>query len=231
MARERAVVLLSGGLDSAYNLWAASREMDVILALTFDYGQRAAESEIRASQKLCAIRGVNHRILELPWFRDFTQTSLVNSNAKVPTGRELAIEDLETSTKSAAAVWIPNRNGVFLNIAAAYAEGLEASVVLTGFNAEEAVTFPDNSLAYQQALNQAFRYSTCGRVRVYSFCGDLSKEQIVQAARTIQMPFADIWPCYFSGDEWCGVCESCQRFARVMNGARQDGQSLSGAEL
>jgi 7-cyano-7-deazaguanine synthase len=216
MSRARALVLLSGGLDSAYNLWQAPRDYQVVRALTFDYGQRAAAAEIKSAQKLCARLKIEHQVIALPWFKDFTQTSLVNHQQEVPVGRSVSIDELTASEQTAKAVWVPNRNGVFLNIAAAYAEGLGAEVVLAGFNAEEAVTFPDNSVAYLDALNNAFRFSTANHVRVQSYCANLNKTQIVAEARHIGLPLDMVWPCYFSGDEWCGQCESCQRFTRAV---------------
>ena len=219
MARLRAVVLLSGGLDSAFNLWQAPRDYQVVKALTFDYGQRAATSEINAAQKLCARLKIDHQVIALPWFSDFTRTSLVNLKEAIPVGSGVSIDELAQSQETAKAVWVPNRNGIFLNIAAAYAEGLGAEVVLTGFNAEEAVTFPDNSVQYLDALNQSFYFSTANHVKVQSYCANLSKTQIVTEARHIGLPLNMVWPCYFSGEEWCGQCESCQRFARAVREA------------
>jgi 7-cyano-7-deazaguanine synthase len=220
MSRKRAVVLLSGGLDSAFNLWRAPRECDVVLAVTFDYGQRAAQSEISAGRKLCERLGVPHKVVELPWFKDFTRTSLINTQAQVPVGRDIEIDHFETSAKSAKAVWVPNRNGIFINIAAAYAEGLGAEVLLAGFNAEEAATFPDNSLDFVYASTQSLRYSTANHVRVHSYCINLTKTQIVREALRMELPLEHVWPCYFSGDEWCGQCESCQRFSRAVREAK-----------
>lgn len=220
MSRKRAVVLLSGGLDSAFNLWRAPREYDVVLAVTFDYGQRAARSEINAGRTLCEKLGVPHQIVELPWFKDFTRTSLINQGAEVPVGRDIEIDHFETSAKSAKAVWVPNRNGIFINIAAAYAEGLGAEILLAGFNAEEAATFPDNSLDFVYASSQALRFSTANQVRVHSYCINLTKTQIVREAMGMGLPLEVVWPCYFSGDEWCGQCESCQRFARAVREAK-----------
>src|SRR5689334_13863860 len=117
-----AVVLLSAGLDSTYNLHRAHGEDGVVLALTFDYGQKAAAREIEKSAALCRSLGVPHKVVSLPWFRDFTSTSLVSSSS-VPTGSDVSIDDMEVSTRTKEAVWVPNRNGILLNIAAGFAEG------------------------------------------------------------------------------------------------------------
>lgn len=215
----KAVVLLSGGLDSAYNLWKAQFDHQILLAITFDYGQRAAKREIDSAQKLSSQLNVPHRVIELPWFKDFTQTSLVNGDEDVPQGAQVEIDHLKTSQATAKAVWVPNRNGIFLNIGAAYAEGLGADIVLTGFNLEEATTFPDNTIDYLNSLDMAFSYSTANKVKVKSYCGAMTKTQIIQDAIKIKLPFKDLWPCYLGQDHWCGKCESCQRFSRAWHSA------------
>lgn len=225
MNRHRAVVLLSGGLDSAFNLWQAKRDHDVVLSLTFDYGQRAAAAEVRSAAKLSQLCGVTHQVVQLPWFKDFTSSSLVNRQAVVPLAHDIEIDSLEVSNQTAKAVWVPNRNGIFLNIAAGYAEGLGADLILTGFNIEEAATFPDNTQAYLDATNFALEFSTANKVRAFSYCANMSKTEIVRAGKKIGLPLKELWPCYLDGEEWCGVCESCQRFARAVRAKDEVGIS------
>lgn len=212
----KSVVLLSSGLDSTVNLFAAREKSEVVLALTFNYGQRAASKEIQRAKAIADLVGVRHQVVELPWFSEFTRTSLVNSSIDVPVHEKVSIDDFEVSTNTAAAVWVPNRNGIFLNIAAAYAEGLGAQWIIPGFNAEEAVTFADNSQEYLEAATESLRFSTQNQVRVQCFTTQKNKTEIVQLGKSLDVPFDLIWPCYFGGDSPCGECESCQRFARAM---------------
>jgi len=213
---KRSLVLLSSGLDSTVNLYSALAESVVVLALTFDYGQRAATREIEHARDLAATLGIPHKVLALPWFRDFTRTSLVDSDQAVPTDANVGINDFELSTASAKAVWVPNRNGIFLNIAAAFAEGLNADWIIPGFNREEAVTFPDNSAAFLEATTRSLDYSTSNHVAVKCFTTELDKIEIVKLGRKLNVPFHKVWACYFGGEAQCGSCESCQRFARAM---------------
>ncbi len=210
-----AVVLLSAGLDSTFNLLKALQQFRSITALTFDYGQKAAEREKAQSKRLAEHFKINHKIIEVPWFRDFTNTSLV-ADAKVPTGGDVNIEDSARSQATAQSVWVPNRNGIFLNIAAGFAEGIGAGFVIPGFNLEEAQTFPDNSAAFLKALDESFAYSTQGRVRTLCYSAHLTKTQIVSEGLKLKLPFELLWPCYLPGDVWCGSCESCQRFKRAL---------------
>lgn len=206
----KGVAILSGGLDSTVSLAAATRKMDVVLALTFDYGQRAAKRERAAAAKIAAYYKIPHKVVAVPWLADLTGTALVNRRAKLPVN--------EMSVRSAKAVWVPNRNGVFIEIAAAHAESLGADRLITGFNKEEAVTFPDNSPAYVAAVNLALSYSTANGVRVVSFTGNLEKKGIVDLGRRLDAPLKFIWPCYEGGKRWCGECESCLRSLRALHG-------------
>ena len=206
----KGVAILSGGLDSTVSLAAATRKMDVVLALTFDYGQRAAKRERDASAKIAKHYKIPHNVIAIPWLAALTSTALVNRRAALPVN--------EMSVRSAKAVWVPNRNGVFIEIAAAHAESLGAERLITGFNKEEAVTFPDNSPAYVSAVNYALSYSTANGVRVVSFTRNLEKRGIVNLGRRLDAPLKHIWPCYEGGKRWCGECESCLRSLRALHG-------------
>ncbi len=215
-----AVVLLSGGLDSAVNLKMAADDGGVQLALTFDYGQRAAGREVAAAGAMARAVGAPHRVIALPWLAEICTTALVDTAREVP---RLTPEQLEEAAvvrgETARAVWVPNRNGVFINIAAAFAESGGASTVVTGFNAEEAATFPDNSAAFAAAANAALAYSTATQVRVMSYTQQLTKPEIVRLGRETGAPLGLIWSCYRGGEEHCGECESCARLERALRAA------------
>ena len=212
----RAISLLSGGLDSVVATTAVAREGTVELALTFDYGQRAAPAEVRAAQAVCRALAIPHRAIELPWLAEVTGTALVDRSAPLP---ELAADELDDAGKthaSAAAVWVPNRNGVFVNVAAAFAESLGCEAVVCGFNAEEGRTFPDNTPEFAAAATEALAFSTMNHVRVVSPTQDLTKAEIVALGRRLGAPLAHVWSCYEPGPEPCGRCESCLRSQRAM---------------
>ena len=89
-------------------------------------------------------------------------------------------------------------------------------MVIAGFNAEEAVTFPDNSPAFISAANKALSYSTLSRVQVLSPTSDLNKTEIVRLGMEIDAPLDLVWSCYEGGEVMCGVCESCMRLRRAL---------------
>jgi len=209
--RKRAVVLLSGGLDSgtALALWcAAGGRAD--LGLFADYGQRAAVPEAAASERLAQRFGAPWRRIELPWLGEAARDAscaLVGEGAPLPEARD----DAPGDEASAAAVWVPARNVVFCAAAAALAESIGTGWVVTGFNREEAATFPDNSEGFVAAMTAALALGTRASVRVASPTVGLDKPAIARAARAQGLGPEDFWSCYDSGPDRCGSCESCVR--------------------
>ncbi len=210
----KCIVLLSGGLDSAVSLAWAKRNKYPILCLTFLYGQKAAHKEKEAAVRLADHYQVDITVVEIPFLKEITKTALVNEDLEVPGALDL--EDEEEGKERAKKVWVPNRNGIFLNVAAAYVESLEASIIIAGFNREEAVSFPDNSPEFIQAVNNSLEYSTLSKVKVISPTQNLNKEEIVTMGHKLDLPFGYIWSCYTGEDKMCGECESCQRLDRAL---------------
>lgn len=214
----RAVGLLSGGLDStvALALVAARRLGSVELAVTIDYGQRAAAREIDAARRIAARLAVPHRVVALPFFRELGGGALLDAKLELPRPDRATLDRGGSAVvESADRVWVPNRNGVFIEVAAAFAESLGADAVVVGFNREEAATFPDNSQGYLAAINGALAFSTRGRVALASPTAALDKVEIVRAGSECAAPLDLIWPCYEGGADPCGTCESCQRLRRA----------------
>lgn len=214
-SRSKALVLLSSGLDSSVNFYEALQKFQVVLTLTFNYSQKAAACEIASARKLSELEGVKNQVIDLPWFSNFQSSSLINSQKSFPTQSEVQIDSHEQSLKTARSVWVPNRNGIFLNVAAGFAESLGAEFVIPGFNKEEASTFPDNSVEFMKALDQSFEFSTANHVKVECFTKDLEKPAILKRALELKVPLQHLWPCYDNQAKWCGVCESCLRSKRA----------------
>ncbi len=214
------IALLSSGLDSVV---AFKKELDahgVALAITFDYGQRAAAKEIEMARLICKRYGVRHLVMELSWLEEITGTSLVNRGEKVP---ELSEKELDETTgkakETAHLVWVPNRNGLFINIAASYGDAFGFDHIVVGFNAEEGATFTDNSMPFVEAINKSLNFSCEKKVQVVAPVGNMDKEEIIREGLKIEAPLDLSWSCYFSGETPCGKCESCLRRARAFKRA------------
>lgn len=213
--RFKAISILSGGLDSAVSTRLAMEKHEVTLALFFDYGQRAALKEKQAALAVSQYFKVPLQEIQLPWLKDCTHTALVNRGKELPTLSSLELDQKGASEASAAQVWVPNRNGLFINIAACLAESLGAKILLTGFNREEAQTFPDNSAQFTDAISKSLAYSTQVQCRVQSFTLEMDKVEIVKKALELNFPLSLLWSCYEGGEKMCGKCESCLRSKRA----------------
>ncbi len=213
MSLPRSLVLLSGGLDSVVNARQALDQTDMAGILCFDYGQKAAPREIEAARAIAELFKVPFRLIELPWMRDIDQGL---TQGRFPHYDAARLDEYDYAQDSARSVWVPNRNGVMINIAAAFAEAEKVDTIIVGFNREEAATFPDNTPEYLERANQALEYSTLQHPIVASFTIDMDKTQILEWGVEIEAPLQYVWSCYDQGDKMCGVCESCQRLKRAL---------------
>jgi len=210
------ISLLSGGLDSVVATWAAHRQHQLVLSLTFNYGQRAAQRESQAARQIADKLSCAHHVIELPWLGQLGASALTDRQQPVPVVSEEELNNYQAAQQRARAVWVPNRNGIFLSISAAYCDALDCGGIVCGFNAEEATTFPDNSPQFIQAAENFFTYSTGRHLKVLAPTVDLTKTQIVQLGQELGAPLHLVWSCYLGGDQHCWQCESCLRLRRAL---------------
>ncbi len=214
----KSIALLSSGMDSVVALTLALEDTDVELAITFDYGQLSAQREIEYSRRVCQHFGIEHRVIKLPWLAQISASALTGAK-EIPELKEEELDIKEIAEQTARQVWVPNRNGVFINIAASFAEALGCNSIIVGFDAEEAETFPDNSREYVEAINRSLEFSTLNGVKVIAPVIDLNKSQIVAIGMEKGAPLEWSWSCYYGDDKPCLKCESCQRRARAFKQA------------
>lgn len=212
----KSIILLSGGLDSVVSLACAKEEYNIELALTFDYGQKAKNKEISAAKAIAEHFNIKHEVIELSWLKQITKTSLVNDNESIPDVGFNNLDNFKITEDSAQKVWVPNRNGVFINIAAAYADSENYTHIIFGANAEEAATFSDNSQIFIDKINKSLEYSTLVKPKVFSPLIGYNKAEIVSLGIQHNAPFSLIRSCYTDNEKHCGQCESCLRFKRAL---------------
>lgn len=216
---KKAVILLSGGLDSLVSLAAAKDFCNVELALTFDYSQRALYEEIEAASLISKFYKIEHKVIKLPFLAEITNNALVDSHA------DLEFEKLDKN--SAKAVWVPNRNGLFLNIAASFADSMGYDYIIIGANKEEAGTFSDNSVEFLKRADGFFEYSTLKHPKILAPLAKLEKHEIINFALDKKVPLEYLKSCYnskkLSGVKHCGKCESCKRLrAAILKSVNKD---------
>ena len=213
------VALLSGGLDSTVAAFAARREGPVGVALVFDYGQRAAKRELESAKQIAKQLDAQCRVIALPFLEAVTKTALVMNDKVIPQVKMSKLDDRSETEKSAQDVWVPNRNGLFLNIAACVAEGEGFSEIVVGFNAEEAATFADNSANFVDRMERCFELSTLSRAKIFAPTIGLNKTEIVKLGLSLDVPFGEVYSCYQGQKRQCGRCESCLRSMRAYQNA------------
>jgi 7-cyano-7-deazaguanine synthase len=211
----KSIVLLSSGLDSTVAFKEAFDSCDEVLCVTFDYGQRARKKEMEFAKAICEQFRVGHIIIELPWYGNFR--GALTGGGEMP---KISISDLDNADvtqKTAQQVWVPARNVVFLSIGAALAENFKFDLIVTGFDAEEAATFPDNTPEFVESFNRMLTTGTLTHPGVYTPLIAMSKIDIVKRGVEIDAPIEWSWSCYLGGERPCGMCESCLRRVRAFD--------------
>lgn len=203
----KGIILLSGGLDSLVALGTSIKELGIELALTFDYGQKTALTEIEAAKKICNFYKIKHKVIILDWLKEITKTALITGD--IP-------KDNLGTIESAKAVWVPNRNGLFLNIAAAFADAHDYDYIVFGANKDEGTTFPDNTEEFRSAMTKVFESSTLKKPRVVAPLINYTKSDIVRIAIAESIPLELVRSCYSSNSKHCGLCESCKHLKTAL---------------
>jgi len=206
----RAVVLLSGGLDSATTLAVAREEGYECFALSFDYGQRHARELESAKQVAASLGAVKHLTLRLD-LRAIGGSALTDDIA-VPKGRSH-----EAIGTGIPVTYVPARNTIFLSHALAWAETLGSQDIFIGVNVLDASGYPDCRPefieAFERLANLATRAGVEGtsRFRVHAPLITLSKAQIVARAHELGVNLSLTWSCYEPEPDGraCGLCDSC----------------------
>jgi 7-cyano-7-deazaguanine synthase len=206
VARPRAVLCLSGGMDSCVCAALAARDYDVY-AVHFSYGQRTEARELKSAQEIAGLVGVRELLhLKIDLFRRIGGSALTDPGIAVPDApaNEAAIGGEIPVT------YVPFRNAHFLSAAVSWAEVLGAKKVVIGAVEQDSSGYPDCRPAYYDAFNQLIKMGTkVGEIRVETPLIAMRKEEIVRLGVELGAPFHVSWSCYSSEAEACGVCESC----------------------
>jgi 7-cyano-7-deazaguanine synthase len=198
----RAVVLLSGGMDSCVCAALASRDHDAA-ALHISYGQRTQERERASFQRICDRLGIHHRLaVRNEALKAIGGSALTDENIAVPESHELGIDIPVT--------YVPFRNAHFLAVAVSWAEVLGASKIYIGAVEQDSSGYPDCRPAYYEAYNRVIRAGTKeGGIEVVTPLIAMRKSEIVRLGLELGAPFDLTWSCYSREDRACGVCDSC----------------------
>jgi len=206
MSKKRAVILVSGGLDSATVLAIARQQGYECYALSFDYGQRH-NSELKAAANLARHYQVSeHKTISLG-MGEFGGSALTDTDIEVPTNED----------KGIPVTYVPARNTVFLSIALGWAEVLGAWDIFIGVNAVDFSGYPDCRPEFIEAFEKLANIATKagvehGSIKIHTPLIDLSKAEIIQKGNALHVDYSLTVSCYQAdkAGKACGQCESCR---------------------
>jgi 7-cyano-7-deazaguanine synthase len=205
VGREKAVVLLSGGLDSTVSAAVARSEGFDVLALTIDYGQRHSR-ELRSAKAVAKSLGAKEHLVLRVDMAKIGGSALTDGKMRVPkSGVKPGIP----------ATYVPARNLVFLSLAASFAERVGASRVYIGANSVDYSGYPDCRPEFIEAFGRAANLGTKagvegGGIEVVAPLQTMSKSDIVTLGTKLGAPLHLTWSCYEGGRLACGKCDSCR---------------------
>ena len=200
--KTRAVVLLSGGMDSCVCAALAAREHDVA-AVHVSYGQRTEERERRSFEGICDRLGIRDRlVVRNEALRAIGGSALTDENIAVPESHAIG--------SGVPVTYVPVRNAHFLAVAVSWAEVLGAEKVYIGAVEPDSSGYPDCRPAYYRAFNEVVKAGTKeGKIEIVAPLIAMRKAEIVTLGLELGAPFDLTWSCYQREDRACGVCDSC----------------------
>ena len=206
---QKAVILLSGGLDSATSAFMARKDVGKrgeLHALSFDYGQRH-KRELQCAQLLStALKVESHTFVTLD-LGPLASTSLINQDMEVPS---------QGLTEEIPSTWVPQRNSIFLAMGFALAEDVDADSIYAGFNAVDYSGYPDCRPEFVERIELGLnfaskRFVTTGRgFSIVTPVMHMTKAEVVFNGAKLEVPFEFTWSCYRGEDKACGTCDSCR---------------------
>ena len=198
MTNKNVILLLSGGLDSLVSVAILlNNGFSIKKAIYIDYGQKPALKELQACEAICKYYKIELEIIKLSWYKEISKNSALNNYT----------DNLENEEKS---YWMPNRNGLFVNIAGSYADAFNCNFIAIGANREEAETYSDNSIEFVKNATKLFETSTKNSVQVIAPLIEMDKNEIIKKAIELNTPLDLIWSCYVNNEKHCGQCPSCK---------------------
>ncbi len=200
--KSRAVVLLSGGMDSCVCAALAARDHEVA-AVHVQYGQRTQHRELQSFLAICDRLGIRERLV-------VRNDALKLIGGSALTDEKIAVPESHALGREVPVTYVPFRNAHFLSVAVSWAEVLGADKIYIGAVEQDSSGYPDCRPAYYHAFNQVIRAGTKeGGIEIVTPLIALRKAEIVRLGLELGAPFDLTWSCYSREDRACGVCDSC----------------------
>lgn len=205
---DRAVVLLSGGVDSTTLLHYVKKKLGVetVCALSVVYGQKHVREIEMAKWQARAVQAAEHRIVDISQFAGLVAgaSALTDGDISVPDMADIAVGDRDQPM-----TYVPNRNMMMLSIAAAYAESRGAQAVYYGAQAQDEYGYWDCTIDFVSKINDVLALNRRNAVRVFAPFAGISKAEVVKTGIEMGIDYEHTWTCYRGGETPCGECPSC----------------------
>ncbi|MCK9330026.1 MAG: 7-cyano-7-deazaguanine synthase QueC [Candidatus Cloacimonetes bacterium] len=217
---KKAIVLVSGGLDSLITVAIAKQENDEIYFLHINYGQRTEQKELDSFREIVNYyKPIDAKIVNIDYIKDFGGNSLTDIKVDVPINNH--IQDLDNSHQ-VPNTYVPFRNGNMIGIATAWAEVINASKIYIGAVEVDGSGYPDCKKSFFEDLEQAINSGTKDNfnIQICTPIIDMSKSQALQIGQKLGVPFELSWSCYQNNDLACGKCDSCYLRIKAFKEAR-----------
>lgn len=203
----QAVVLFSGGLDSTTALYWARQSFDSVRAITVFYAQRH-HIEVQMAKKIAGVLDIELQVIHFP-LKDIVHSALIDEDKAIP--QSLAASKDEDGVPH---TYVPFRNGIFLSLAAAYAESRDIRHIVTGFNLIDTPDYPDTTEAFTQKMQAAINQGTSAAITGQSFhihtpLIGKTKKEIVQLGLELEADYSYSVSCYRGEEAPCLRCPSC----------------------
>jgi len=210
--KSRAIVLLSGGMDSCVCAALAVRDHDAA-AVHVSYGQRTEERERNSFLAICRRLNIHDKlVVRNDALRAIGGSALTDEQIDVPSSEEIG--------HGVPVTYVPFRNAHFLSVAVSWAEVLGAERIYIGAVEPDSSGYPDCRPAYYEAFNQVVKTGTKeGRIEIVTPLIAMRKAEIVRLGLELGAPFDLTWSCYSREDRACGVCDSCKLRLRAFEAA------------
>ena len=210
----KAVILVSGGMDSVTALYDAVRKYQVLSGISFDYGAKHNGREIPFAASHCRHLGIPHRVISLDFINRWFTSDLLKTGGEIPEGHYA-----ESTMKQTV---VPFRNGIMMSIAAGLAESAGARGLVIAAHSGDHAIYPDCREAFMKSMGEAIRLGTYLQVDVIRPFIAMNKAEIAKRGQELGVDFSQTWSCYRGGDLHCGKCGTCveRREAFIMAGIK-----------
>lgn len=201
---KKAVILLSGGMDSAVTTAIAKSEGYELDCLHINYGQKTQTRELKQFKELCDHFGAKNRLVtDIKFLTQIGGSSLTDDN--------IVISDADLDSKSIPSSYVPFRNANILAIATSWAEVLRADALFIGAVYEDSSGYPDTRRDFfddfEKVIDKGTKPET--NIKIITPIIDMSKDEIISRGLELGVPFEKTWSCYKNNDLACGKCDSC----------------------